>query len=227
MNYDQALNLVFNTGFTDSDYVKTEDIVDALTPYAEDIELRDQANGSRMLIILIPVVGGYAEIKLKTFMDRFLGYLVSKWYDDDFISDEDDDVHYVGQGMYESSDQIKVFPHFPPGRFYRDKVGRLMDDEGHILKEMDGIAFDDDGNVIGYDPKVYPIAPTSEQIQQTKLNIFTDEMMNAHDIIRNYEPVTPLKIIRSKRKINQIGSRHVPSEWEIDEYIRNYKGPGS
>lgn len=133
-----------------------------------------------------------------------------------------------GSGMYDydDSNDIPIYPHFAPGLYYRDKSGQLKDDEGHNLKEMDGIAFDNDANVIGYDPKVYPVPPTQLQIQQAKNNILTDHMMNAHEIIHNYEsPPIPRKHIRTTRNVNKIGTRHA-SDWEIDEYIRNYKEPG-
>ena len=61
---------------------------------------------------------------------------------------------FRGQGMYE---EIPLFPYHPPGLYYRDSSGQLFDEEGNVLKESDGIAFDKDYNVIGYDMKMYPI----------------------------------------------------------------------
>ena len=220
MDYDTAINLIWDAGF--EDVLSHEEFLQYISSLDPDLDITstwDDVN--KFLIIKIKIRGGYAKVILKS-----VPYNSLIWYDDDFIS-LSRPVNFarrmIGQGMYNTP----VFPHFPPGKYYRDKVGQLKDDEGYTLKEMDGIAFDHDANMIGYDPKVYPFAPTSEQIEQAKINIFTDEMMNAHQIIHNYVPIQPMKHIRTKRKIDQIGSRRPASEWEIDEYLRNYKGPGS
>lgn len=231
MNYDQAINLIWDAGFDGTFTLQSfYEYMTTIDPNL-DITVDNVSNQHNdFLIIKIKIIGGYVKITLRFEHAEFLSFL--HWHNDEFIEEEDeyddrDDPHlFDGEGMYEPVDEIPIYPHLPPGRFYRDKVGHLKDDEGHILKEMDGIAFDNDTNVIGYDPKVYPSAPTSEQIEQAKLNIFTDEMMNSHEIIRNYVPYQRRKHIRTKRKINQIGSQRPASEWEIDEYLRNYKGPG-
>lgn len=135
-----------------------------------------------------------------------------------------------GQGMY---DEIPLFPHHLAGEYYRDNVGQLFDKYGNPLKENDGIAFDKDDNVIGYDVKVYPTAPTSEQIQQSLINLTTDREQSIYDFITNYEEFKPMRIPRTRRRaIGSFATRWSPTRWskyesDADEYIRKYTGLGS